>query len=134
MELLIGCVCLANKAKLINTYLSLIFKHIVLFSALLVGLSDGTIPHETAIHADDVKNSFAMVNGNDCYWLNGEEHVFEWPIGAIKPEWKKGLGDVVGCGIMVNREDKLSIFFTGNGKLMGEFNVQLALIWINNEN
>jgi hypothetical protein len=58
-------------------------------------------------------------DGIDWYWLYGGKRMFEWPIGAIKPEWKDGIGDVVGCGILVNREDKLAIFFTGNGRLMG---------------
>jgi hypothetical protein len=39
----------------------------------------------------------------------------------MKPTWKYGVGDLVGCGILVNREDKVGIFFTGNGKLIGKF-------------
>jgi hypothetical protein len=29
------------------------------------------------------------------------------------------MGDVLGCGLMMSNNDKLSIFFTGNGILMG---------------
>jgi hypothetical protein len=98
----------------------------------LIGLSDGTVPDGTTIAG--FKNSSAVMNGDDFCWLNGDCHDFEWPIGTIKPEWKNGVGDVVGCGIMVNREDKVAIFFTGNGKLMGQFNVQSALFWLDNKN
>jgi hypothetical protein len=43
---------------------------------------------------------------------------FEWPNGAIKPEWNC-IGDVLGCGLLMNPGNELSIFFTGNGILMG---------------
>jgi hypothetical protein len=47
-------------------------------------------------------------------------HDFEWQNGAIKPRWN-GEGDVYGCGLLMNTENKLSIFFTVNGLLMGQF-------------
>jgi hypothetical protein len=52
--------------------------------------------------------------------LAGKPYPFEWPNGAIKPTWK-GQGDVLGCGLLLNAENKLSLFFTGNGLLMGQF-------------
>jgi hypothetical protein len=42
----------------------------------------------------------------------------KWPHGTIKSK-----GDVCGCGLVLNSDNKLSIFFTGNGlpqaKLIG---------------
>jgi hypothetical protein len=60
-----------------------------------------------------------MRDRNDLCWLyNRGIHYFQWPNDAIKPEWN-GIGDVFGCGLMLNFANKLSIFFTGNGILMG---------------
>jgi hypothetical protein len=86
---------------------------------LLVGLSDGTVPDDLLV--GEYPNSYAYGSGNDYCWLSDKVHDIEWPAGAIKPTWKYGIGDVVGCGILVNRENKVAIFFTGNGKLIGKF-------------
>jgi hypothetical protein len=52
-------------------------------------------------------------------WITGNKHHFEWPNG-IKPEGYFGfLREVVGCGILVNRRNELSIFFTADGTLLG---------------
>jgi hypothetical protein len=62
-----------------------------------------------------------------CYLGNNKEHYFEWPNGAIEPEWNNGKGDVVGCGILMNSKNEWAIFFTGNGILMGQqFNVKFG--------
>jgi hypothetical protein len=83
-----------------------------------VGLSGGSIPHDSGIANSSICH--ASSNRDDFCYLSGK-HKFEWPKGAAKPTWKKGPGDVVGCGILVNRrENKLAIFFTGNGNLMGK--------------
>jgi hypothetical protein len=52
--------------------------------------------------------------------MSGNKHPFEWPTGAIKPKWN-GIGDVRGCGLLLNSANELSIFFTGNGILLGQF-------------
>jgi hypothetical protein len=44
---------------------------------------------------------------------------FEWPHRAIRPRWY-GCGDVFGCGLVLSPDDKLAIFFTTNGTLMGQ--------------
>jgi hypothetical protein len=55
------------------------------------------------------------------YYLFGEEHPFEWSNDAIKPRWNgKGVGDVYGCGLLLNSMNELAIFFTYNGILMGQ--------------
>ena len=81
----------------------------------MVGLSNGDIGD----FVGEKPNSYSMCYGGDC-WLAGETPRFEWPEGAIKPKWK-GRGDVVGCGLLLNPEKKVSIFFTVNGILMGQF-------------
>jgi hypothetical protein len=52
-------------------------------------------------------------------WLAGEYHPFELPEGAIRPKMKKN-GNVYGCGIVLDPNNKLAIFFTLNGQLLGE--------------
>jgi hypothetical protein len=42
------------------------------------------------------------------------------PEGAIKPEKKEYGMDVFGCGLVLDPEDKLAIFFTRNGNLRGK--------------
>jgi hypothetical protein len=66
-------------------------------------------------------------------WHDGQRHRFELSHGGIKPEWKarllfelqngelQPLGDVVGCGLFLDSENKLAIFFTLNGILRGLF-------------
>jgi hypothetical protein len=51
--------------------------------------------------------------------LSGWKYQFDWPNGAIKPKWND-QGDVIGCGLLLNPANELSIFFTGNGILMGQ--------------
>jgi hypothetical protein len=46
---------------------------------------------------------------------------FEDPNGAtVKPRWDPS-GNIVGCGLLLDAGNKLAIFFTSNGKLMGQF-------------
>jgi hypothetical protein len=52
--------------------------------------------------------------------LSGNGYPLEWPNGAIKPKWN-GQGDVLGCGLLLSSKNNWSIFFTGNGILMGQF-------------
>jgi hypothetical protein len=52
------------------------------------------------------------------FFLSEQRHLFQFPEGVIQPELKE-TGNVVGCGILMNPEDKLTIFFTLNGILLG---------------
>jgi hypothetical protein len=64
-----------------------------------------------------------------CHFLNSHSYppgdcliagdIHQWPEETIIAEWS-GQGDVVGCGILVDPEGKLAIFFTLNGKLIGQ--------------
>jgi hypothetical protein len=50
--------------------------------------------------------------------LAGQRHHFEFPEGVIRPEQKES-GNVAGCGILMNPDNKFTIFFTINGILIG---------------
>jgi hypothetical protein len=87
---------------------------------IFVGLSSGNLP-DGSFYVDKFRYSYGIPVGYDYFcWLSGKKYPFEWSNGAIKPEWK-GQGDVVGCGLVLNPGKELSIFFTGNGILMGQF-------------
>jgi hypothetical protein len=77
-----------------------------------VGLSNGSLPEDSLVGT-------AIQHGHDSCLLAGTRHWFEWPTGAIRPEWN-GRGDVMGCGILLNSKNELAIFFTANGILMGK--------------
>jgi hypothetical protein len=88
---------------------------------MVVGLSSGNIPEHCFVGF--VQNSYAIhYEGYGHYWLSGKKHPFEWKNGAIKPAWNDNM-HVFGCGILLNSENKLSLFFTRNGILMGQFSV-----------
>jgi hypothetical protein len=108
------------------------FSHFI--RAAYVGFSDGTIPDDD--DGDDnewtrqFENSYAIQTGPDDYgcWLAGETHQFELPEGSVQPLWDCDSVFVYGCGLVLDPEGKLAIFFTVNGKLLGE----LVLEFISN--
>jgi hypothetical protein len=53
---------------------------------------------------------------NYVCWLSGKEHEFECqcPIEEIAE------GSVLGCGLLLNSKNKLAVFFTVNGTLLGK--------------
>jgi hypothetical protein len=65
-------------------------------------------------------------NGDDSCYPSNKKHEFEWPNGTNKPTWN-GNGDVVGCGLVLSPNNRLAIFFTGNGILMGQFSSLLEI-------
>jgi hypothetical protein len=83
---------------------------------MLVGLSSGNVPNSRYVGQFP---NYAIPHGYRFCWLSLETHYFDWPNGAIKPEWN-GEGDVIGCGLVLNPQNKLSIFFTVNGILLGQ--------------
>jgi hypothetical protein len=58
--------------------------------------------------------------GYCAFRLVRDYHDSELPEGAIRPKWKRTM-NVVGCGLLLDPTDQLAIFFTLNGKLLGEF-------------
>jgi hypothetical protein len=64
------------------------------------------------------------------YFLSSEKACeFEWPNGVkVVPEWTCP-GNVTGCGLLLNPENKLSIFFTLNGILLGTVKGSAALFF-----
>jgi hypothetical protein len=84
-----------------------------------VGLSDGIVNIDRKI-VGLYPNSYAIQHGQDGFHLSQTDNDFEWPEGAIRPKWN-GPGDVAGCGILLSPADnRLFIFFTLNGILMGK--------------
>jgi hypothetical protein len=87
-----------------------------------IGLSNGNIPHGSFL--DGSSNSYANIGYDaDSCWLSGRLHYFELADGAIKPKWNRRgerNEDVLGCGLLLNSKNKLFIFFTGNGIMMGQ--------------
>jgi hypothetical protein len=75
-------------------------------------------------------NSYAIpIGGPYCHgcWLAGEHHHFELPEGAVEQEIKEH-GNVFGCGLVLDPEDKLAIFFTLNGQLLGKWMLEISII------
>jgi hypothetical protein len=64
-------------------------------------------------------NTYAMPEKHHYCLLSGKKHLFQWPLRASKPIWT-GCEDVFGCGLVLSADDKLAIFFTTNGILMGQ--------------
>jgi hypothetical protein len=65
-----------------------------------------------------------MLGFNHCRIATGQRLPFKWPNGAIRPEWDlddTGTRDVIGCGLLLNPQNKWAIFFTAQGILMGQF-------------
>jgi hypothetical protein len=88
---------------------------------LWVGLSDGMMTELP----DSTPNAYAILENYAFCYLSCEHHIFEFECPrdsgeAIRPEWKPN-GNIIGCGLLLYLNDKLSIFFTVNGKLMGLF-------------
>jgi hypothetical protein len=95
----------------------------ILRSTCTIGFSDGAIPapdHSLVQY----RNTYAISTGGysfeyECV-LAGELHQFELPEGGIIPQKKDDATDAFGCGLLLDPQDKLSIFITVNGQLMGE--------------
>jgi hypothetical protein len=82
------------------------------------GLSDGAIPKDDDdnLWIGKFSNSYATIFWFECL-LAGERHPFELPDGAIQPEPKDFGTNVMGCGLVLDSDNKLAIFFTSNGTL-----------------
>jgi hypothetical protein len=97
----------------------------------MVGLSDGASPVPDNSWIGQYSNSYAFPRGGYLHqcWLAGNKHRFELPEGAIQPSWKRNDNNVFGCGLVLYPEDNLAIFFTLNGKLMGELVLKVMRIY-----
>jgi hypothetical protein len=81
------------------------------FSELYIGLSNGHQYGNVLI--------YSWPSGYNFCYMFGEEHPFKWPNDAIRPK-RNEIGDVYGCGLLLNPRNEWAIFFTFNGVLMGQ--------------
>jgi hypothetical protein len=89
------------------------------FFSYKIGLSDGSAKDAWI---GEYPNSFAISTGYYYEWcLAGERRQFELSDEAFRPKLKDNGINVYGCGLLMDPTDKLAIFFTLNGILMGEF-------------
>jgi hypothetical protein len=73
-----------------------------------------------APYVGSYQNSYSYPPGRDYCVLANDRPCLEWPKEILKPgRLLKGQGNVGGCGLLVDPNDKLAIFFTFNGKLIG---------------
>jgi hypothetical protein len=91
------------------------------------------MPHNSSIGG--YSNSYAIHivghhHGYYGYYIAGTPHLFELPEGAVEQEMKEN-GNVFGCGLIVDPDNKLVIFFTLNGQLLGK--LMLQILRINNK-
>jgi hypothetical protein len=92
----------------------------------LVGLSYGAIPDWIGPNS----NSYGIfIVGHPCYgwWLAGVSHLFELPEGAVEQEMRE-YGNVFGCGVVLDPNNNLAIFFTLNGQLLGKLMMEILRI------
>jgi hypothetical protein len=93
----------------------------------VIGLTDGEIPRDQWIGQQP--NSYAIGIRIPYFYilfrLAGQRHRFNFLEGVIGPELKE-TGNVAGCGLLINSDDKLTIFFTLNGILIGSV---LIVFW-----
>jgi hypothetical protein len=89
-----------------------------IFSNFFVGLTKWSIAGSQFIGKKP--DSYAIEYGNKTFcWIADEVHAFELANNENRPAYN-GLGDILGCGLLMNPENKLAIFFTLNGTLLGK--------------
>jgi hypothetical protein len=71
-------------------------------------------------------NSYAISAGYSEYevWIDDVELKYEDE--SILPEFK--TNGIFGCGLVLDPENTLAIFFTVNGRLMGELTLEILRI------
>jgi hypothetical protein len=86
-----------------------------------MGLADILPPDRWVGNAPNSYSIGVPSNGESCM-LAGKRHDFEieWSNKFTKTK-SNGIGEVFGCGILMNSNNKLAIFFTSNGKPIGQF-------------
>ena len=98
---------------LYNSNKYILYKIYKFIRAFYIGLSDGTmaVPVLDGTYFLDSPNSYAFGRGDDRCQIDGSYHNFDWPEGAIRPRWNvEKAGDVLGCGLLLGADNKMSIF------------------------
>jgi hypothetical protein len=82
--------------------------------------ADGSSKYCTSIGYHPNSYAIGCYGSVDDCQIAGKRHLFEWPPEAIRPK-SKAKGNVYGCGLLLDQYDKLAVFFTLNGTLIGKF-------------
>jgi hypothetical protein len=94
-----------------------LFNH---FSDVRIGLSDGVIPNQNNPSSFFFRPNICVLflPKDYCfYYITAEDHLI-LPEGAKKYDSSR---NVYGCGLVLDPEDKMAIFFTSNGMFIGSF-------------
>jgi hypothetical protein len=83
-----------------------------------IGISNGN--NSDGFWLDFAKNSYKS-DGAYYYYLPEEEGEFEWPNEVNSEVEYKARGNTTGCGILLDPQNKVAIFFTRNGNLLSKF-------------
>jgi hypothetical protein len=81
-----------------------------------IGLSSGNIPDGSLL--GNLQNTYAFNPEWDFCRISGQQCDFHLPNGRVD-DWIPG--HTTGCGILLNPGNEVSIFFTVNETLFGEF-------------
>lgn len=82
----------------------------------------GGVIHDDAIWVGDCTNSYAISSDDyDECSLEGEKHGLESAAEVDIFMKHKDDGNIYGCGLLLDPDNQLAIFFTLNGILLGEF-------------
>jgi hypothetical protein len=91
------------------------------FRAFFVGMSSQFLPdgHTSLPLIETSPNYYTHPSNFNHCWLSGKKHEFEWPNGTPQPKLN-AKNNVVGCGLLLDAQNKLSVFFTENGTFLGK--------------
>jgi hypothetical protein len=86
------------------------------------------------LHAEFVyiEESHYVISTISANSRSGEYEYTAVRMGA-RPEPPNVLGDVYGCGLLMDSDNKLTIFFTINGILLGQFFLMLFMYTFNSK-
>jgi hypothetical protein len=87
--------------------------------------TDGAILYPGKFSFGEYYNSYGIPNGHFYCSFAKRTHFFELSEETIQSRWKPDSINVLGCGLVLDPEDKLAIFFTLNGQLRGKLVLEI---------